>query len=55
VGLNIAHWVLGVVLLLVIPGLRSLRQEDCECQDSLGYIVRPYLKAVREQTKESKL
>jgi hypothetical protein len=33
-----------MVQMPVIPALRRLRQEECEFQVSLGYMVRPCLK-----------
>jgi hypothetical protein len=33
----------------VIPAIGRLRQEDQEFKDSLGYIVRPYLKTKPER------
>jgi hypothetical protein len=34
----------GIVVLNLIPALRSLRQKDHEFKGNLGYIVRPCLK-----------
>jgi hypothetical protein len=38
-----------MVHLPVIPTLRRLRQEDHEFEDSLSYIVKPYLKKTKQK------
>lgn len=35
----------------VISSLRKLRQEDLEFKDSLGYVVRPYLRKTKQVSK----
>jgi hypothetical protein len=38
----------------IIPELRRLRQENCEIESSLGYLVRPCLKKQINKTKTNK-
>jgi hypothetical protein len=39
----------------VVPVLRRWTEEDLEFKDSLGYIVKPYLKAKQNKTKTKEL
>jgi hypothetical protein len=39
----------------VIPAVRRLRQEDCEFETSLGYMVRAYLKTKKSLRLGSKI
>lgn len=38
----------------VISELGRLKQENCKFRDSLGYLVRPYLKVEKKRKKERK-